>query len=351
MKNFAIQTIRFALCAAIMLMLVSCASTGPQNNSFVSDSGTKPVWPQPPKTSRIQYVKSLTGPADAGIRKTWYKKTIDTIFGKDEFEGIILRPYGVFVDADRIYVTDPGLQTVHVFDLRKQKYLKIRKADSEGLVSPIGIAVDEKDNIFITDSAPGRVFVFDREGNYLREIGSADLFRRPSGIAVFEDRVYVVDTHNHHVLVFSKEDGSMLFSFGRQGKEKGEFNYPTNISISRNGNVYISDSMNFRAQVFDRNGKILSVFGKHGDGSGDMSKPKGISVDSEGHIYISDAHFDNVQIFDGNGEFLLDFGNTGSEEGQMILPAGIFIDGNDRIYVADSYNRRVQIFQYLKENK
>jgi DNA-binding beta-propeller fold protein YncE len=334
-----------------MLMLVSCASTEPQDSAFVSVGGSDLVWPPPPRIPRIQYIKSITGPVDAGIRKAWFKKALDTVFGTEEFEGMIIRPYGIFSDSERVYVTDPGLQIVHVFDLQKQRYIKIRKAAEEVLVSPIGITADQNGDIYITDSAPGRVFVFDRGGKYLHELGSAELFRRPSGIAILENRLYVVDTHNHHVLVFSKEDGSLLFSFGKQGREKGEFNYPTNIFIGKTGNLYIADSMNFRIQVFDRNGSFLSAFGKQGDGSGNFSKPKGIAVDSEGHIYVSDAHFDNVQIFDGNGEFLLDFGNTGSGEGQMILPAGLFIDANDRIYVADSYNRRIQVFQYLKEQK
>jgi len=309
------------------------------------------VWPSPPQTPRIQYLQSISGPSDIDVKKSWFKKAIDTIFGKETIEDIMLRPYGVFADSERIYVTDPGVFLLHVFDMQDRRYFQIKKVNGEELISPIGIAVDRNGEIYLSDSMLRRIVVFNREGRYLRDIGSPDVFIRPAGIAIDEERIYIVDTHGHHVLVFNKKDGKFIFSFGKNGSGKGDFNYPTNIFIGRDGLLYITDSLNFRIQIFDRKGNCLSAFGKHGDGTGDFSKPKGIAVDSEGHIYVADAHFDNIQIFNRDGRLLLGFGNTGRGRGEMILPAGIFIDEKDRIYIADSYNNRIQVFQYLKENE
>jgi sugar lactone lactonase YvrE len=310
-----------------------------------------PVWPPPPQKARIQYIRSISGPSDTGMKKSWFRKTVDAIFGKDEATEMMLRPYGVFAGSDRIYVTDPGNRILHVFDMREKKYLEIKKADKLDLKSPIGVVCDKNGEIYLSDSLLKRVFVFDKEGKYLKEIGSDNLLIRPAGIAIIGERLYVVDTHGHNVLVFSKKDGSLLFSFGRNGSGKGEFNYPTNIFAGKDNLLYITDSMNFRVQIFDMDGNFISSFGKHGDGSGDFSKPKGIAIDSEGNIYVADAHFDTVQIFDKEGRLLLAFGNTGRGKGQMVLPAGLFIDENDKIYVADSYNNRIQIFEYLKTDR
>ncbi|MBM4135919.1 MAG: 6-bladed beta-propeller [Nitrospira sp.] len=347
-----IHAIRYTLYALIIL-IIGCATPelSPQS-SALSPQLPVLVWPPPPQTPRIQYVRSISGPQDIGTKVSWFKKTINAIFGKeDDMEEIMLRPYGVFADSERIYVTDPGSNSVHIFDMKEKRHLIIRNGKKENLISPIGIAVDKNGELYVSDSVLKKVLSFDREGKYLREIGSSQSFIRPTGIAIDEERIYVVDTHAHHVLVFSKKEGTFLFHFGKHGNGKGDFNYPTHICIDKNGFLYITDSMNFRVQIFDRDGNFISTFGKHGDGSGDFSKSKGIAVDSEGHIYVADAHFDTVQIFDKAGNFLLDFGKTGSEEGQMVLPSGIFIDEQDRIYVADSYNRRIQIFQYLKEKK
>jgi DNA-binding beta-propeller fold protein YncE len=307
------------------------------------------VWPPPPQKPRIKFIRSISSSFDTGTKKTWVKSVINSLFGKEEAEDNMLRPTSIFVQYGKIYVTDPGLFLVHIFDLKEYKYFQIEKAKKDALVSPIGIAVDTNEELFLSDSILKRVIVLDKNGEYLRDIGSPELFVRPTGVALNEDKVFVVDTLSHQVLVFSKKDGNLLFRIGKNGTGDGEFHYPTYIFISKDQLIYVTDSLNFRIQIFDIFGNFLSSFGKAGDVPGNFSKPKGIAVDSEGHIYIADSQFDNVQIFDRNGTLLLVFGSSGSSQGKMSLPAGIFIDDKDQIYVADSYNRRIQIFQYLKD--
>ena len=123
-------------------------------------------------------------------------------------------------------------------------------------------------------------------------------------------------------------------------------NFPTNLFVS-NGKLYVTDTGNFRVQIFDLEGSYLSGFGKVGDSPGQLARPKGVAVDKDGHIYIVDAAFDNFQIFDEEGRLYLFVGSAGHRPGYFWLPAGIHIDHRDRIYVADSYNRRIQVFQYL----
>jgi len=340
----------YLLLVTFLLFAAGCAAP-----EIVEDPGRSAqeqvrFWPPPPQAPRIQYLTSISGPSDIGIRKSWLKRAVDSILGREELEERILRPYGVYAVARRIYVTDPGAHVLHVFDTGEGRHFEIKEAKTEELISPIGVSVDGNGEIYLSDSVLRGVFVFDSEGKYLREISLPQGFVRPAGIALDEERLYVVDTHLHQVLVFLKKNGELIFRIGRNGAGKGEFNYPTNIFV-KNGLIYVTDSMNFRVQIFRTDGSFLSAFGKAGDGSGDFSKPKGIAVDSEGHIYVSDAHFDNVQIFDREGRLLLDFGNTGSSNGEMVLPAGVYIDERDRVYVADSYNNRVEVFQYLKEKK
>lgn len=337
------------LVLSALIVAGACATSADRTQVIRLNQEPDRVWPPPPQKPRIQFLKSISGPSDIGVTKSWLQKTMDRVFGGEEREVTMLRPYGIFAHAGRIYVTDPGIATVHVFDLGERSYFPIRRFRNDILLSPIGIAADES-SIYLTDSVLKRVFVFDQKGNPAREVGMPATFIRPAGIAVRDDRIYVVDTHAHKVLVFAKQDGRLLFQFGRNGRQEGEFNYPTNIFVGKDEFIYVTDSLNFRVQIFDKDGNFVTAFGKHGDGSGDFSKPKGIAVDSEGHIYVADAHFDNIQIFDRTGALLLVFGNTGRKSGEMVLPAGIFIDDHDRIYVADSYNNRIQIFQYLKED-
>jgi DNA-binding beta-propeller fold protein YncE len=351
--RFHVRTpfLRAFILGNLLLLLAGCAGSELRSE----DPGTPtpdsaPVWPQPPQPARIQYVRSISTPADIGVKKTWLRRTFDTLFGKEDREERILRPYGVFARSGRICVTDPGAGVLHVFDVRGGRYFQIKEAGTEELVSPIGVAVDTNGDIYLSDSVRRGVFVFDGEGKYLREIGSSQTFMRPTGLALDEERLYVVDTLGHQVLTFAKKTGDLLSRFGNNGVRQGDFNYPTHIFI-KDGRLYVADSMNFRVEIFGKDGAFLSSFGKLGDGSGDFSKAKGIAVDSEGHVYVADADFDAVQIFSGEGKLLLGFGAAGRGRGEMILPAGMSIDENDMVYVADSYNNRVQVFQYLKEKK
>ncbi len=306
------------------------------------------VWPSQPETSRIQYLYTISSAADIGFAPSVFEKVLNVFAGSGKSRHIV-RPHGIFFSSDEVLmVTDPGLQTVHMFDLRNKKYNQVNKYKKQKLVSPIGIVADEAGRLYISDSVLKKVFVFTREGKPLMELGEMDSLQRPTGIAVHSklNRLYVVDTIAHDIKVFDL-DGKYLFSFGRRGIQPGEFNYPTSINFDRQGNVYVNDSLNFRVQVFSPDGSHMSLFGKHGDGLGELSHPKGVALDSEGHIYIADAIFDAVQIFDRQGRLLLSFGEAGQGPGELWIPAYIFIDRNNKIFISDSYNQRIQVFQFL----
>jgi DNA-binding beta-propeller fold protein YncE len=182
------------------------------------------------------------------------------------------------------------------------------------------------------------------------EIGKPDEFYSPAGLAIdrASGRLYVADAGRHKIRVYESATGQFLFEFGQRGVALGEFNYPTHLFM-RKGALYVSDTMNFRVQVFTPDGKPVSQLGQIGAQLGQLARPKGVAVDSDGHVYVVDAAFGNFQVFEGQGEhqLLLFVGQTGGEPGQFMLPAGVYIDEQDRIYVADQYNRRVQVFQYL----
>ncbi len=349
-----VAAIRFLPVISIMAVFVlavgACSNSDHIRRDPTQNKGAPVMqWPPPPQNPRVLYISAIEDPSDIGLSKSSVKKALSRIFGEEKPPSVMVRPHGVFADNERVYISDPGFGCCHIFDLRRKKYFLIERAGAKKLLSPIGVAVDDRGDIYISDSLLKHIFVFDKDGKYLREIGSPGFFGRPTGIAIDGNRLFVVDTHAHRVLVLSKDNGSLLFGFGKNGTAPGDFNYPTNIALSKDKLIYVTDSMNFRIQSFTGDGSFLNSFGKPGDGSGYLSRPKGIAVDSEGHIYVVDSHFDNVQIFDAEGNLLLVFGSSGNGGGEFILPAGIYIDSSDRIYVADSYNRRIQVFQYVRD--
>jgi sugar lactone lactonase YvrE len=122
---------------------------------------------------------------------------------------------------------------------------------------------------------------------------------------------------------------------------------PRDATIGDDGNLYVVDGGNFRVQVFSAKGDYLRSFGKIGRQSGQFSRPKGIGVDKDGNVYVVDTAFGNFQIFNAQGQLLLAVGSRNSTAGpaRFMLPAGLAIDEDGRVYVVDQYFRKVDIFR------
>lgn len=312
--------------------------------SAVAQGAAAPVWPAPPEPARIRYVNALT-PRSVRPRPSALSRLVRVIAGGRP-EAQMTQPYGIAVGADgRVYVADSVGGLVHVFDVERSKYTTM-KVDAMSLIGIVSVGAQ----VVVTDSVGGRVLCLDASGRVRWSRGPRDGFVRPTGIAAGPDLVYVVDTARHRVVTLGLADGAVRGSFGERGAMPGQFNFPTNVARAADGRLFVTDTLNFRVQVFDAQGQVLSTFGRLGDGPGDFDKPKGIAVDSSGHVYVVEGMHDMVQIFDSAGRLLLAFGGSGSGAGELWLPSGIAI-ANDIVYVADAANRRVQMYEYVRERR
>ncbi len=334
---------RISILCALFLMLFFYGCAQPVHNRTV-----RLIWPSPPETPRIVYLKSYYG--QSSFRKS--ESMLDILIGKKRTFLQMRKPYGAAASDGKIYVADTGHAVVFIFNTKKKKLSFLGNRGYGRLAVPVDVAVDTKNHIvYVSDAKLKKIFGYDSKGNLRIAIGKKGEFKSPTGIAVNSrlGRLYVVDTFAHRVDVFSV-NGKKLFDFGKRGVGNGEFNYPSNIAIDRrNGNVWVTDTQNFRVEEFDKNGKFIRKFGKIGDIPGTFTRPKGIAVDSDGNVYVADAAFDNFQIFNEKGKLLLYIGSFGSAPGHFILPAGMYADKNDKIYVVDSINGRVEVFQYVSK--
>lgn len=329
----------------LMIFFVSLGMASYLEVTPVQAAANTLVWPPPPAPARIRFERSISNPRDLQGKPHLLRRFFNRLTGKKAKR--FIRPTGVAVRDGIIYVADMGGQTLWILDTAHGDSIELHQAGKYPLVAPAAVAVRNDGAVFLADAWKKRVYLISRDGKFLG-IAADDGLKRPAGVAYDEQngRLYVADSAAHTIIAFAP-DGKKVLSWGGRGSADGKFNYPTHISIDRQGTVLVTDALNFRIQAFDRDGKFLWKFGKHGDGSGDFAAPKGVAVDSEGHVYVVDALFDSVQIFNKEGALLLGFGERGTENGQFWLPGGIFIDARDRIYVCDSYNHRIQVFDYI----
>ena len=306
------------------------------------------VFPSPPDTGRIAYVGQLSTSADLQAAVSSWDAFKNAISGQRN-EHSISAPSGLTVTpSNKLVVTDPPMRCVHIFDLEARTYRQITAAGQTPFAAPADAAWADG-RLFITDAGRGTVNVFSESGDFQTTWSGFKLVR-PVGIVYAAElhKLFVVDAGGHAV-VGASLDGAEQGRFGTRGSDEGQLNFPTYVAYDSKLGVVVSDSMNFRVQVFAPDGEFRRAFGKKGDGAGDFSLPKGVAIDPAQLIYVADANFENVQVFDAEGRLLFAFGGEGQKPGQFWLPSKVAIDNRLRFWVADSYNRRIQMFRLLTE--
>jgi len=333
-----------ACCIIAGALGAGCAGGGP----IFAPVDTPPRWPTPPERERVVYEGELERDTDLKPEKSVLDGLGAAIFGNRDAR-TMLTPVDVATDdRDRVFVCDSNAQVVHVFDLRTRNYAQWRPT-GEGFSQPVALTVDSERRLLVVDSVAAVIDVFDENGAFAGVMGKGAL-KRPVGIAFDKvgKRILVVDTVAHQLISMGL-DGVILRRVGGRGVGPGEFNFPTYVAVDSKGDVFVSDSLNFRVQKLSPDLKPIRMIGEKGDLPGYFGLPKGVAVDSDDNLYVVDAHFEAVQVFDNEGRLLLSLGREGQGPGEFWLPAGMHIDADDRIWIADSYNRRVQLLHYIRE--
>src|SRR5512142_2847863 len=110
---------------------------------------------------KLAFERTFSSDRDVRLKRSIWTKVFDTIVGAPDAHPLI-RPYSIAEDSrGRLIVTDPGSVGVHIFDFPRQKYTYISHPGRQKFKAPQCVAVDDHDNIYVTDSEAGKIFVFE----------------------------------------------------------------------------------------------------------------------------------------------------------------------------------------------
>jgi NHL repeat len=189
-----------------------------------------------------------------------------------------------------------------------------------------------------------RLFQFDRNGKYVREIGKdsyAFVFAQQVRIDP-QDNIWTVDQMTNSVVKLDPE-GRVLMILGRKpeavpvpvraapapaaGQAAGTgaptdiFNRPTDVAWDSAGNIFVADGVgNQRVAKFDKNGVFIKSWGSKGTEPGQFGSARAIAVDAQGNVYVADPQNKRIQVFDNNGTFKTQIANVGSPTALCITP-------------------------------
>jgi len=183
------------------------------------------------------------------------------------------------------------------------------------------------------EPAPAFVLAWGSQG-----AGDGQFGTGPTGVAVWEDTVFVADLGNYRIQKFDAT-GNFIMSWGSRGAGDGQFDWPYHVALDGGGAVYVTDGN--RVQKFDRDGNFIAQWPMN-VGNGVAG---GIAIDGTGVVYVSDPNNSRIQKFAAaDGNFLGDMGSNGNADGQFNHPRGLAVDASDNLYVVDNGNHRIQKF-------
>ena len=253
---------------------------------------------------------------------------------------------GMAVTPDgNIAVCDTSYGRVHILSKDLQNKLTFGELGmGEGkLQYPADIAVDSDGNFYVADFFNNYFAKFDKTGKWILNAGtegtSDGQFNGPSGIAVdSEGNVYVSDQLNHRIEVFDK-DGKF------KSVLKTEVNDPGGMCVDASNNLYVVDMRSCNVFKLDKTGKTLLKFGGTGTGDGQFVYPFDVSVDKDGNIFVLDRGLGKtkhacIEKFDSTGKFLMKIGSDATKlpqpDGTFLYPGGFTVDSDGNIFAIDS---------------
>ena len=254
------------------------------------------------------------------------------------------------------------------------------------LGSPMGLAVDARGNIYISDTLNHRVRRVDiRTGEidtvagtgkkgFENDGGNADMatLNGPTGLA-FDSlgNLYIADTGNNRIRMLTPK--GYLYTVAGDGRKgyngdglrplSSTLNNPTGVTVSPRGELHIADTGNNRIRKIDRHsGFLVNVAGNGETGdSGDfdlaqnarLNKPSALVFDSYGNLFIADTGNHQVRWVEPKRHLIFTIAGTGkrgfSGEGDRKCtdsafsnPTGLAVDKDGRLYISDTDNQRIR---------
>jgi DNA-binding beta-propeller fold protein YncE len=228
------------------------------------------------------------------------------------------------------------------FDAKLSSFQQFLAGEEKGrgLVTIYGVALFEG-RVFAVDSKSAGIAIFDLNKQQFSVFAGtgAGKFKVPINITIDKDGTrYVTDTGRNQVLRFDR-DGGFLGAFG----EPGQFR-PIDAAIVGD-KLYVVDLEHQEVQVLNKlTGKLLFKFGKGTSAETAMLHPTNIAIAPNGDVLVVDTGNFRIQRFSADGKLLRSFGQAGDTPGAFARPKGIAVDRSGNVYVSDAAFQNVQIF-------
>ena len=299
-----------------------------------------------PAPTRFGWPAVQTIVAGAGVRGTADGPSSNARFSD---------PFAVAIDAHgTLYVADAGDQG------------RIRKIDPDGNVStlpgsfdtPSGLAVDGNGNVLVADTGanairritPGGLVTTiagDGTAGYRDGPAATARFNGPIGVAADDKgNIYVADSYNDRIRQISPDGqvrtvaGTDAPGYADGSGSSAAFDTPTGIAVDRHGAVLVADTGNEAIRRIDPDGRVSTLARSDASDGGLLNGIVGLAPTWDGFVYISSYRRGRIVQMSPSGVLRVLAGPGSTIDGNAALqltgPAGLAIDRAGSLYVADA---------------
>ena len=153
-----------------------------------------------------------------------------------------------------------------------------------------------------------RIQKFSSTGEYVYQWGQHGSgpgeFLRPQGLAMDDrDQLWVADASNHRIQVFDVSGDEPVFikSVGSSGSRSGQLSYPYQVNTNDDGTLTVCEFGNHRIQTLDLDGDTIQTWGTPGRQPGQLHQPWAFAIDSLGSVHVVDSYNHRIQRFEWPG--------------------------------------------------
>jgi len=241
-------------------------------------------------------------------------------------------------------VVDQAVGVIFRYDLTtgRMKILNGVGDHIKGDVSDVYLASDN--SFYLTDVEGRRALHFSPTGKLLKVYKHPPNIFRPIAITVDEQRqeVLIADETYSHVVSFDMKKAEPIYGMGGRGNGPGNFRIITDMIAIPDG-FLVSDRIELRVQVLDREGNFVAEFGRK-----EVVFPTALAVDIEGRVFVSDKSDSTIKVFKA-GKLIDTVGRNGYGAGEFRYISDMKVKEN-KLYVVDSLNGRIQVFEFIPES-
>ncbi|MBC5836088.1 T9SS type A sorting domain-containing protein [Flavobacterium sp. F372] len=198
---------------------------------------------------------------------------------------------------------------------------------------------------------------------YLDGPGLLAQFNDPRGICIdSQGNIFIADADNNRIRKIEPSGNNTVTTFAGSGVEgyadgigtNAVFKSPNGMCIDSQGNIYITDALNFKIRKITPAGMVTTVAGTtqgFADGAANTAKfsyLEGICIDAQGNLFVADGGNNRIRKITPAGIVSTVAGSTsGYQDGtgttaKFDYPSGICIDANNNFFICELFNQKIR---------